>query len=50
MDSSVCFCQAVSSVASQEERQVMDSRNYISFLIRLWREPTSKLPEHAAAY
>ena len=28
----------------------MDSPTYISFLVRLWREPTSELPEQAAGW
>ncbi len=31
-------------------RQVIGPPNYISFLIRLWREPTSELPEQAAGW
>jgi hypothetical protein len=50
MDSSVCFHQATGSAGSQEERQVMDPPNYISFLIRLWREPNSELPEQTAGW
>ncbi len=28
----------------------MDPPNYISFLIRLWREPNSELPEQTAGW
>ncbi len=50
MDSSVCFYQAAGSAGSQKERQVMDPPNYISLLIRLWREPASELPEQTAGW
>jgi len=50
MGSSVCFHQATSSAGSQEERQVIDSPTYVSFLVRLWREPASELPERTAGW
>ena len=50
MDSSVCFHQATSSAGSQGERQVMDPPTYVSFLVRLWREPASELPEQTAGW
>ena len=53
MSSSVCFYQATDSdhsscATGEEERQVIHPPTYVSFLIRLWREPTSQLPEQAA--
>jgi hypothetical protein len=50
MDSSVCFHQATGSAGSQEERQVIDPPTYVSFLIRLWWEPTSEQPEQTAGW
>lgn len=50
MDSSVCFHQATGFAGSQEERQVIDSPTYLSFLVRLWREPASELPEQIAGW
>jgi hypothetical protein len=38
----------LSCAGSKEERQVIDPPTYLSFLIRLWREPTLELPEAAA--
>lgn len=50
MGSSVCFYQATGSAGSQEERQVIDPPTYVSFLVRLWREPASELPEQTAGW
>jgi hypothetical protein len=47
---SVCFYQATSSAGGQKERQVMDPPNYVSLLIRLWREPASELADQAAGW
>ena len=53
MSSSVCFFQATDSAhsscaAGEEERQVIDPPTYLSFLVRLWREPASELPGQTA--
>jgi hypothetical protein len=50
MDSSVCFHESAISAGGQEERQVIDPPTYISFLVRLWRESASELPEQTAGW
>jgi len=55
MGSSVCLCQDTDSddsscAASEEERQVIHPPTYVSFLIRLWREPTSQLSGQTAGW